>query len=65
MNEYDARRVAEALGAEPWQSGGDIWLVMNYRQDGKLVVISGDVVCLYEDQAHFDRAEPTTSILLR
>jgi len=65
MNEYQAKQIAEALGGEPWQSGGDTWLVMNYRQDGKLVVISDDVVCLYEDKERLDKAEPTTSILLR
>lgn len=65
MNEYQASRIAEVLGGEPWQSGGDIWLVMNYRQDGKLVVISDDVICLYDNQECFDSAEPTTSILLR
>ena len=65
MNEYQAKRIAEVLGGEPWQSGGSIWLVMNYRPDGKLVVISDEVICLYESEDKFIEAEPINSILLK
>ena len=33
MNEDQAIAIADALGAEAWQSGGDIWLVILRRQD--------------------------------
>jgi hypothetical protein len=38
--------------------------LMNYRRDGKLVVISNDVVCLYENEERFNSAAPATSIEL-
>jgi len=40
MDEKQANAVAEALGGETWQSGGDIWLVLLRRSDGRLVVLS-------------------------
>jgi hypothetical protein len=54
MEEEQATAIAEALGAEAWQSGGDIWLVLVHRRDGHLVVISDEVVCEYESQESFD-----------
>ncbi len=44
MDENQATKLAEAVGGETWQSGGDIWLVLLKRQDGKLVVISSESV---------------------
>ena len=59
-----AEMVAEAMGGEAWQSGGDIWLVLLWRQDGRLVVISGDVICEYENETAFDEGNVCTSIRL-
>lgn len=64
MNEQQARAVAEALGGETWQSGGDIWLVLLRRSDGTLVVISDEVVCAYENEAAFEESQPRASIIL-
>ncbi len=44
MGEEKATAIAEALGGEAWQSGGDIWLVLVHRRDGHLVVISDEVI---------------------
>lgn len=64
MNEEQAKAVAEAIGGDPWQSGGDIWLVLCRRADGKLAVVSDEAVCLYEDDHAFETAQATDSITL-
>lgn len=64
MNEEQANAVATALGGETWQSGGDIWLVLIHRADGRLVVISDELVGEYESQEAFDDAKPAASIFL-
>ena len=64
MNEEMAVAVADALGGEAWHSGGEIWLVLIRRADGKLVVISDEVVCEYEDDTKFDTGHATKDILL-
>jgi hypothetical protein len=64
MNEDQANAIAEALGGETWQSGGDIWLVIIRRRDGRLVVLSDEVVCEYENQEGFDTARTLTTIHL-
>lgn len=62
MNEAQATAIADALGGETWQSGGDIWIVLMRRDDGKVVVISGDAVCLYADSEAFDRGDAEHAI---
>ena len=62
MNERQAQAIADALGAETWQSGGDIWLVTLHRNDGKVVVISDDAICLYADNDAFDAGNAMQSI---
>jgi len=64
MTEDQANAVAEALGGEPWNSGGGIWLVRFSRSDGRLVIASDDAVCEYEDEEAFDRGDATTMIVL-
>lgn len=72
MNQQQANAVATALGGDAWQSGGNIWLVRFRAPDGRLVVISDDLVCEYEDDDafHDGRASktielPATSLLGR
>lgn len=55
LNEGTAAQVATALGGEPWQSGGGIWLVLLRRRDGALVVLSDEAVCEYASEGDFDR----------
>lgn len=64
MDEQQATAVAEALGGETWQSGGDIWLVLLTRADGRLVVISDEVVCEYPNADAFEQSRPAASIPL-
>jgi len=64
MSEEQAMAVAEALGADSWNSGGGIWLVRKQRPDGHLIVISDEVVCEYESEEKFDQNDPAKSILL-
>ncbi len=64
MTEDQAIAVADALGGDTWQSGGDIWLVLRKRNDGRMVVISDECVCEYSDQDAFDRVQPSKSLLL-
>ena len=64
MTEEEAHLVMEALGGKAWQSGGNIWLVLIERGDGRLVVISDDVVCEYPDQEAFDASQASASITL-
>jgi len=64
MNEAQATAIADALGGNAWNSGGNIWLVRVPKERGDMVVISDDVVCEYENEDAFAKAKPTTSILL-
>jgi len=64
MDQQTAGAVAEALGGQAWHSGGGIWLVRFERADGKLVVVSDEVVCEYGNDGAFDQAQPTAAIRL-
>ncbi len=64
MNESQAEQVAQALSGEAWQSGGDIWLVLLRRTDGKLTVVSDEVVCEHDNEECFEKANPAKTVLL-
>jgi hypothetical protein len=64
LTEENAGIVADALGGEAWDSGGGIWLIRLERPDGKLVVISDEIVCEYENEAAFEQAAAAISIIL-
>jgi len=64
MDEEQANAIANALGGEAWQSGGDIWLVLVHRPDGHIAVISDEAVCEYENQEALDDSKPLATILL-
>jgi hypothetical protein len=63
MNEQQANALAEALGGLTWNSGGGIWLVLKERSDGRLVVISDEVVCEYASQADFESGAKETAAI--
>ena len=65
MDGKQAAAVADALGGNTWQSGGDIWLVLINSADGTLVVVSDDAVCEYPDQEAFNENDPFTTIVLQ
>ena len=64
LNAETAERVAQALGGEAWQSGGEIWLVLIRRKDGHLVVLSEDAVCEYRSEEAFERNKASVTIIL-
>jgi hypothetical protein len=64
MDEKTAEQLAVIVGGEAWQSGGDIWLVTVNRDDGSLVVFSGDAICEYENDEAFDDGRASKTILL-
>ena len=64
MDEKQTNAIAEALGGEAWQSGGDIWLVLIRRPDGHLIVLSDEAICEYENQELFDEGKALTTIFL-
>lgn len=64
MDERTAEQLAVIVGGEAWQSGGGIWLVTVNRDDGSLVVFSGDAICEYESDEAFDAGRASKTILL-
>lgn len=64
MDERTAEQLAVLVGGETWQSGGGIYLVTVNRDDGSLVVFSGDAVCEYENDEAFDAGRASKTILL-
>ena len=49
-----AKSLAHVVGGEPYQSGGNIWVVLFERPDGRFVVIGEDGVDLYESAKHYE-----------
>lgn len=64
MDEEKAESLAKLLGGETWQSGGDIWLVILRRADGRIVAISDEVVAEYADETVLALGGPSAQILL-
>lgn len=64
MDANQATAVADALGGDPWQSGGGVWLVVKHRQDGKLIVFSDDLVAQYDSEDDFDACNASASVML-
>jgi hypothetical protein len=64
MDEKTAEQLAAIVGGEAWQSGGGIYLVTVNRDDGSLVVFSGEAICEYANDEAFDASKPSKTILL-
>ena len=64
MDEKKAKELAELLGGNVWNSGGDVWLVRLERSDGKLVVMSEEVVCEYDNEKAFEDNKSNNSIII-
>ena len=64
MDEEKAEALAKLLGGETWQSGGDIWLVILKRSDGRIVAISDELVAEYADETDLALGGPSAQILL-
>ena len=65
MNEKQAEAVARALGGNVWNSGGEMYLVILRRSDGRVVGISGESVCVYADEDALQSEQPLESIILQ
>ena len=64
MDEVQAQKLAEILGGRAWQSGGDIWLVVKQRSDGRFIAISDEVICEYASESNFENNQISQSVLL-
>ena len=64
MTESEAQAVARVLGGDAWNSGGGIQLVVIERPDGRVVAISDEAVCEYDDRDALMRGRPSNSIML-
>jgi hypothetical protein len=64
VTENQANIIANALGGDPWQSGGGIYVVLMHRQDGKLIALTTDCVCEYENEKAFDTGQPLKTVRL-
>lgn len=64
MDEKTAEHLAAIVGGESWQSGGGIYLVTVNRDDGSLVVFSGDAIAEYENDEAFDAGRASKLIPL-
>lgn len=65
MTEEQARQIAKLMDADSWNTGGEIYLVIFRRTDGKIVALSDEVVCEYADEEALEAGKPTRSITLR
>jgi len=65
MTEEQARQIAELMGADYWNSGGEMYLVIFRRADGSIVALSDEVVCEYENMEELETGKPSRSITLR
>lgn len=64
MDERTAEQLAVLVGGEAWQSGGGIYVVTVARDDGSLVVFSGDAICEYPNDEAFDAGTASKTIVL-
>jgi hypothetical protein len=55
VNEEWATRLACLIGGEAHQSGGNIWVVLFERADGRFIVIGDDGADLYESAEHYEQ----------
>ena len=64
MNPKQAEALACAVGGEAWQSRDGIWLVTVHREDGHVIVFSGDAVSEYLDEEAFDAGRVLSTIVV-
>lgn len=65
MDREKAENLAKQIGGWAWMSGGDVWLAVLERQDGRAVVFSDECVCEYSSaDAMMDGEQPLAAICL-
>ena len=55
MTEKDCKAIAKIVEGEPWQSGGNVWVVVIRRDNGSLVMMSDECVSDYKCQKDADQ----------
>lgn len=63
MDEQTAEHLAAIVGGESWQSGGGLYLVTVHRDDGSMVVFSGDAISEYDNEEAFDAGRASKVIM--
>src|SRR5262245_22611188 len=54
-SELWASGLARLIGGEAYQSGGNIWVVLYPRPDGRFIVVGDDGAEIYESAEHYER----------
>jgi hypothetical protein len=54
VTENLATGLATLISGEAWQSGGNIWVVLYRRPDGRFVVIGADGAEVYQSEQHWN-----------
>ena len=65
MTEEQAKQIAELMGADYWNSGGDMYLVIFRRTDGSIAALSDEAVCEYKNIEELETGKPSRPITLR
>ena len=65
MTKLEAEQIAETFSGRSWRAGDGVWLVIVKQPDGKVLVVSDDLLCEYETQKHFEQALPSQTIPLK
>jgi hypothetical protein len=55
VRESWAAPLARLIGGEAHQSGGNIWVVLYRRPDGRFIVLGDDGAEIYESAEHYER----------
>ncbi|WP_435008054.1 hypothetical protein P12x_005323 [Tundrisphaera lichenicola] len=55
ITELWASGLATLIGGTPYQSGGNVWVVLFERQDGRLAVIGDTGAEIYQSRDHYER----------
>ena len=62
MDQSSAETIAKIFGGDSWNSGGEIWLVLLRRSDGRVVAISDECVSVYEGEESLQTGQAGESI---
>jgi hypothetical protein len=64
MDENSAIKLAHVLGADTWNAGNGMWLVVKKRSDGKVLVFSNEIVRVFADAEAVQSGIPEESIAI-
>lgn len=64
MNKEQAKQIVELMNTDYWNSGGDIYLLIFRRNDGKMVALSDEVICEYENEEALEAGKTGRAIAI-